>query len=217
MTWDGPTSPYYASDDMKRGANTPLVARIRGLISTLKDGSKQNKAVANCLVHIWMSLYDCIRKHGFEWKIDADYEYNGLLEVLSELSTRCGSGVFVSINNNSEFHQSTGNLMLTAAKVMEVCANAGVIVTDNDLIWKQMSGLTDRNYSSNGESKLFYVLQKKLIVEMTMDVLSSDTQTVTDLENACVGVPPLQFMCHRAQLVTFAITTSRTSLLISTS
>ena len=41
-------------------------------------------------------------------------------------------------------------------------------------------------------SKLFYVLQKKLIVEMIMDVLSLDAQTVTDLEYACEGVSPLQ-------------------------
>ena len=31
-----------------------------------------------------------------------------------------------------------GNLMLTATlKVIELCKNVGVIVTDNDLIWKQ--------------------------------------------------------------------------------
>ena len=98
----------------------------------------------------------------------------------------------MSINNHPEFHQSTGNLMLTATKVMEMRANAGVVVTDNDLVWKQVSGLTDRNYSSTGDSKLFYVLQKKLIVEMIMDVLSLDAQTVSDLEDACVGVSPLQ-------------------------
>ena len=83
--------------------------------------------------------------------------------------------------------------MLTATKVMEMCKNAGVIVTDNDLVWKQVSGLTDRNNSSAGDSKLFYVLQKKLIVEMIMDVLSLDAQTVTDLEYAGEGVSPLQF------------------------
>ena len=65
----------------------------------------------------------------------------------------------MSINNHPEFHQSTGNLMLTATKVMELCKNAGVIATDNDLVWKQVFGLTDRNYSSAGDSKLFYVLQ----------------------------------------------------------
>ena len=138
-----------------------------------------------------MSLYDCIQKQGFEWKINTNYEYNGLLEALSELSSICGGGVFVSINNHPEFHQSTGNLMLTATKVMEMCATAGVVVTDNDLMWKQVSGLTDSNYSCTGDSKLFYVLQK--IVEMIMDVLTLDAQTVSDLEDACVGVSPLQF------------------------
>ena len=58
--------------------------------------------------------------------------------------------------------------MLTAAKVMEMCAIAGVVVTDN-------------------------VLQKRLIVEMIMDVPTLDAQTVSDLEDACVGVFPLQF------------------------
>ena len=99
------------------------------------------------------------------------------LEALSELSSICGGGVFVSINNHPEFHQSTGNLMLTATKVMEMCANAGVVVTDNDLMWKQVSGLTDSNYRCAGDSKLFYVLQKRLIVEMIMDVLTLDAQT----------------------------------------
>ena len=66
---------------------------------------------------------------------------SGRLEVLSELSSICGGGVFVSINNHPEFHQSAGNLMLTVTKVMEVCTNAGVVVTDNDLMWKQVSGL----------------------------------------------------------------------------
>ena len=113
---------------------------------------------------------------------DQHYEYDGLLEVLSELSSICGGGVFVRISNHPEFHQSTGNLMLTATKVMEVCASAGVVVTDNDLAWKQVSGLTDCNYSCAGDSKLFYVLQKKLIVEMIMDVLSLDAQTVSDLK-----------------------------------
>ena len=79
----------------------------------------------------------------------------------------------MSINNHPEFHQSTGNLMLT----------------DNDLVWKQVSGLADRNYSCTGDSKLFYVLQKKLIVETIMDALSLDAQTVSDLED----VSPLQF------------------------
>ena len=88
--------------------------------------------------------------------------------------------VFVSINNHPE-------------KVLELCKNAGVIVTDSGLIWKQISGLTDRSYSSNGGSKLFCVLQKKLVVEMVMDVLSLDAQTATELENACEGVSPLQF------------------------
>ena len=125
-----------------------------------------------------MSLYDCIQKQGSEWKINTSYEYDGLLEVLSELSSICGAGVFVSINNHPEFHQSTGNLMLTATKVMEVCANAGVVVTDNDLAWKQVSGLTDCNYSCTGDSKLFYVLQKKLIVEMIMDVLSLESTSL---------------------------------------
>ena len=37
------------------------------------------------------------------------------------------------------------------------------------------------------------MLQKKLIVEMILDVLSLDAQTVTDLEYACEGVSPLQF------------------------
>ena len=184
---------YYASDDMRRGTNTPLVARVRGLINTLKGGGRWKQDVANCSVHIWMSLYDCVHQQGFEWKIKTNYEYNGLLEVLSELSSICGGGVFVSINNNPKFHQSTGNLKLTATKVMEMRANAGVIVTDNDLVWKQVSGLTDRNYSSAGDSKLICVLQKKLIVEMIMDVLSIDAQTVSDLEDACVGVSPLQF------------------------
>ena len=178
---------------LKNGTTSPLVARIRGLINTLKGGGRWKQHVANCSVHIWMSLYDCICKQGFEWKIDANYEYNGLLEVLSELSSICGGGVFVSINNHSEFHQRTGNLMLTATKVMELCTKAGVIVTDNDLVWKKAFGLTDRNYSSAGDSKLFYVLQKKLSVEMIMDVLSLDAQTVTDLEYACEGVSPLQF------------------------
>ena len=74
-----------------------------------------------------------------------------------------------------------------------MCTNAGVVVTDNDLMWKQVSGLTDSNYScAAGDSKLFYVLQKRLIVEMIMDVLTLDAQTVSDLEDACVGVPPLQ-------------------------
>ena len=115
-----------------------------------------------------MSLYDCIYRQGYEWKIDSNYEYTGLLEVLNEL-------------------QSTGNLMLTATKVMELCKNAGVIVTDNDVVWKQVSGLTDRIYSSAGGSKLFYVWQKKLIVEMIMELLALDAQTVTDLEYVCAG------------------------------
>ena len=122
----------------------------------------------------------------------------------------------MNINNHPEFHQSIGNLMLTATKLMELCKSAGVIVTDTDngLVWKQVSGLTDRNYSSAGDSKLFYVLQEKLIVEMIMDVLSLDAQTVTDLEYACEGVSPLQFNVPQVQLVvTYAITTSRTSLL----
>ena len=124
----------------------------------------------------------------------ASSEYTGLLEVLSELSSMCSGGAFVSINNHPEFHQSTGNPMLTAMKVIELRKNAGVIVTDNHLMWKQTSGLTDRHYySSNGESKLFYVLQKKLVVEMAMDVLSLDAQTIAELENACEGMSPLQF------------------------
>ena len=49
------------------------------------------------------------------------------------------------------------------------------------------------NYSCTGDSKLFYVLQKRLIVEMIMDVLTLDAQTVSDLEDACAGVSPLQF------------------------
>ena len=57
---------YYASDDMRRGTNTPLVARIRGLINTIKGGGRWKQSVANCSVHIWMSLYDCIQKQGFE-------------------------------------------------------------------------------------------------------------------------------------------------------
>ena len=129
---------YYASDDMRRGTNTPRLARIRGLINTIKGGGRWKQSVANCSVHIWMSLYDCIQKQGFEWKINTNYEHNGLLAVLSELSSICGGGVFASTNTHPEFHQSTGNLMLTATKVMEVCANAGVVVTDNDLeasIW----------------------------------------------------------------------------------
>ena len=183
---------YYASDDMRRGTNTPLVARVRGLINTIKGGGRWKQSVANCSVHIWMSLYDCVQKQGFQWKINTNYEYNGLLEVLSELSSICGGGVFVSINNHPEFYQSTGNLMLTATKVMEVCANAGFVITDNDLAWRQASGLTDCNYSCAGDSKLFYVLQKKMIVEMIMDALTLDAQTVSDLEDACVGVSPLQ-------------------------
>ena len=158
-------------------------------------------------------MYDCIQKQGFEWKINA----NGLLEALSELSSICGGRVCVSINNHPEFHQSTGNLMLTATKVMEMCANAGVVVTDNDLMWKQVSRLTDSNYSCAGDSKLFYVLQKRLIVEMIMDVLTLDAHTVSDLEDACAGVSPLQSMCLRAQQAEMsAITTSRTSPLTST-
>ena len=184
---------YYASDDMRSGSTTPLVSRLRGLINTLKGGGRWRPSVANCSVHIWMSPYDCIVKHGHEWKIDSNYEYTGLLEALSELSSTCGGGEFVSINTHPEDHQSTGNLMLTATKVIELRKNAGVIVTDNDLVWKQISGLTDRNYSISGESKLFYVLQKKLVAEMIMDVLSLDAQTVTDLEYACEGVSPLQF------------------------
>ena len=78
-------------------------------------------------------------------------------------------------------------------KVMEVCANAGFVITDNDLVWRQASGLTDCNESCAGDSKLFYVLQKKMIVEMIMDALTLDAQTVSDLEDACAGVPPLQF------------------------
>ena len=147
----------------------------------------------NCSVHILMSLYDCIQKQGYEWKINTNYEYDGLLEALCELSSICGGGVFVNISNHPEFHQSTGNLMLTATKVMEMRTNAGVVVTDNDLMWKQVSGLTDSNYSCAGDSKLFYVLQKRLIVKMIMDVLALDAQTVSDLEDACVGVSPLQF------------------------
>ena len=92
----------------------------------------------NCSVHIWMSLYDCIQKQGYEWKINTNYEYDGLLEALSELSSICGGGIFVNINNHPEFHQSAGNLMLTATKVMEMRTNAGVVVTDNDLMWKQI-------------------------------------------------------------------------------
>ena len=95
---------YYASDDMNRGTMTPLVARTRGLINTLKGGGRWKQPVANCSAHIWMSLYDCIYKQGFEWKIDANHEYNSLLEVLSELSSICSGGVFVSINNHPEFH-----------------------------------------------------------------------------------------------------------------
>ena len=72
---------YYASHDMRRGTNTPLVARIRGLINTIKGGGRWKNSVANCSVHIWMSLYDCIHKQGFEWKINTNYEYNGLFEV----------------------------------------------------------------------------------------------------------------------------------------
>ena len=98
---------YYASDDMRNGTTTPLVARTRGLINTLKGGGRWKQHVANCSVHIWMPLYDCVYKQGFEWKIDANYEYNGLLEVLNELSSICGGGVFVSINNHPEFHQCT--------------------------------------------------------------------------------------------------------------
>ena len=69
---------YYASDDMRRGTNTPLVARIRGLINTIKGGGRWKQPVANCSVHIWMSLYDCIQKPGSEWKINTSYEYDGL-------------------------------------------------------------------------------------------------------------------------------------------
>ena len=76
-----------------------------------KGGGRWKQSVVNCSVHIWMSLYDCIQKQGFAWKINTNYEYNGLLEALSELSNICGGGVFVSINNHPEFHQSTGNLM----------------------------------------------------------------------------------------------------------
>ena len=98
----------------------------------------------------------------------------------------------MSINNHPEFHQNSGNLMLTATKVMEMCANAGVLVTDNDLMWKLVSGLTDGNCT--GDSKLFYVLQKRLIAEMIMDALTLDAQTVSDLEEMhVVGVSPLQF------------------------
>ena len=32
---------YYASDDVRRGTNTPLVARIRGLINTIKGGEME--------------------------------------------------------------------------------------------------------------------------------------------------------------------------------
>ena len=37
--------PYYASDDMRRGTNTPLVARIRGLINTTKGGGRWKQSV----------------------------------------------------------------------------------------------------------------------------------------------------------------------------
>ena len=151
----------YASDDMRRGTNTPLVACIRGLINTIKGGSRWKQSVANCSVHIWMSLYDCIQKQGSEWNFNTRYEYDGLLEVLSELSSICGGGIFVSVNNHPEFHQSTGNMMLTATKVMEVCANAGVVVTDNDLVWKQVSGLTDRNYSRHGVKQAYELWARK--------------------------------------------------------
>ena len=97
---------YYASADMRRGTNKSLVARIKGLINTIKGGGRWKPSVVNCSVHIWMSLYDCIHKQGFEWKINASYEYNGLFEALSELSSICGGGVFVNINNHPEFHQS---------------------------------------------------------------------------------------------------------------
>ena len=86
---------YYASDDMRSGTTTPLVACLRGLINTLKGGGRWKPS-----------------KHGHEWKIDSNYEYTGLLEVLNELSSTCGGGVCVSINNHPEFHQSTGTMMV---------------------------------------------------------------------------------------------------------
>ena len=94
--WDNVTEmSYFASDDMRTGTTTPLVARIRGLTNTLKGGGRWKPPVANCSVHTWMSLYDCIYKQGYEWKIDSNYEYTGLLEVLNELSSICGGGVII--------------------------------------------------------------------------------------------------------------------------
>ena len=90
------------------------------------------------------------------------------------------------------------------------------MVTDNDLMWKQVSGLTDSNYSCTGDSKLFYVLQKRLIVEMIMDVLALNERFPTWKMHvwAC---PRCNSMCLRAQQAEMsAITTSRTSLLTST-
>ena len=100
----------------------------------------------------------------------------------------------MSVNNHPEFYQSTGNLMLTATKVMEVCANAGVVITDNisfgASVWIDGLQLWLRRRRFQA---LFYVLQKKMLVEMIMDALTLDAQTVSDLEDVCVGVPPLQF------------------------
>ena len=38
---------YYASDDMRTGTTTPLVARLRGLINTLKGGGRWKPSVTN--------------------------------------------------------------------------------------------------------------------------------------------------------------------------
>ena len=45
----------------------------------------------------------------------------------------------------------------------------------------------------NGTTTPLVARIRGLIVEMIMDVLSLDAQTVTDLEYACEGVSPLQF------------------------
>ena len=65
---------YYASDDVRRGTSTPLMARIRGLINTIKGGDRWRQSVVNCSAHTWISLYDCIQKQGYEWKINTSYE-----------------------------------------------------------------------------------------------------------------------------------------------
>ena len=81
---------YCASEDMRSGTKTPFVSRLRGLINTLKGGSRGT--IRPETVHIWMSLNYWIVKHGHQWKVDSNYQYTGLLDVLTELSSTCGGG-----------------------------------------------------------------------------------------------------------------------------